>query len=155
MGDYTRLKVDAVLKRTTPADVIAVLEDVAEGREHSTSRGQEHEWFKFDHWNWMPTSCSGLGYFPEAIGEASLERLDDGRFRWTSHSSFKNYDRRAEAFLSWLAPHLDADPGDVVGEAEFDGFFGRQLSNLVARPDRIDKVAVPDEGESGPATGYF
>lgn len=77
--------------------------------------------------------------------ESVREDYEAGRFRISSHCSFKNDDDRAAAFFAWIAPHLDAAPGDVVGEVEFDGYFGKQLSTLIAQVDRIVEVNVPKE----------
>lgn len=140
MGDYTRLKTAMLLKSTTPAEVVALIDDAINGRDIAEQRLPEHPFFKSDNWSWMLTSNSGLGYFPGAPGEASLKTLSDGSHMLTSHSSFKNYDRRAEAFCSWIAPFLAAESGEAVGEIELDGFFGKRVGTLIALDGRIDTL---------------
>lgn len=140
MGDYTRLKTAMTLKSTTPAEVVTLIDDIINGREISEQRMPEHHFFKTDNWSWMLTSNGGLGYFPQATGDASLTPLNDGRYMLTSHSSFKNYDRLAEAFCAWIAQYLDAADGDAVGEIELYGSFGKRVGTLIVQPGRIDTI---------------
>jgi hypothetical protein len=50
---------------------------------------------------------------------------------------------------------VDAAPGVVVGEIEFDGYFGKKLSMLVMQAGRIDELHVPEEDDSGQVMGSY
>lgn len=154
MGDYTRLKIDAVLKSSTPPEVVTILEDIVNGREIAESRLGNHQFFKVEGWRSLLTSRSGVGYFPEADGSAVLDRLEDGRFKISSHSTFKNHDGQMDAFWSWMVPFLDEDSGDVVGEVEVDGYFGKQLAKLVVKSGRIIQIKALTDHDGGMAMGF-
>jgi hypothetical protein len=79
MGDYTRLKLDLVLKSTTTPNVVAILKDIADRREISESRWPDHKLFRLEHWRSTLSSTGGAAYFPEATGGVLLSRLEDGR----------------------------------------------------------------------------
>lgn len=155
MGDYTRLQLKAMLKSSTPPQVIAVLKDAAALRQTPASELPAHPFFKSEWWANALHGRGGLAYYPSATGVMSLSSGDDGRMELSVHSSFKNGDPELDKLCSWLGPYLDHAPGDVVGEVDVDGYFGRKTSTLIAKPARIELVAAPDDDGSSTGGGFW
>jgi len=155
MGTYMRMKFDALLRSTTPQEVVAILTNLVAGQQVDADRLPDHPLFKTERWDSMLRGSSE--YWRQASGPAEVIGLADGRTRVSFHSSFKNYDNEADAFCSWIAPFLDSARGSVVGELETedDKWNERPTTLLIAQEGRIDKLVEPRRADEVDAfVGY-
>ena len=53
-----------------------------------------------------------------------IEKFDDIAKAWcfVSRSDFKNYDSEIEKFIDWIGPHLDVNPGEMIGYYRYEEF---------------------------------
>lgn len=154
MGDYTRMRFDAVLHSSTPPTVTHVLIAAMDGRPLLAEELPDHPWFKTERWQSMFRGYSA--YFKEAPGIRHVTTLPDGRTHIAFHSSFKNYDGEIEAFCSWIAPFIDAAPGAVIGEVETeDDKYERDPTLLISQSGRIDVLISNNDRDEESAFGGY
>ena len=109
MGMYTELNIAVEFKEATPAEVIKALDYMATAHDEKPTEKDfqmDHPLFKTDRWDWMLRS-GGSAYFD---AEPFLSwHQEFGTWRLTVCTNIKNYSGEWEAFLDFIAPHLETN----------------------------------------------
>lgn len=115
MGMYTELVVSCNVKDTP--DVIAALRFML-GEISDEPFSKEHPLFKTERWRFMLKSTSYY-FVPRSV---SLLEKDDISKVWCfiNRSDLKNYTGEIEAFVDWLNPHIEAEPGYMIGYSRYE-----------------------------------
>jgi hypothetical protein len=114
MGMYTELYLRCDLKEDTPKEAIDLLRAmvVGDGEPPATTP------FGGGRCPWMLRSASNY-HFPFAV--SSMHRIDVlDRWYLFVRCDLKNYESEIEAFLKWLAPHLNACEGEYIGHTRYE-----------------------------------
>jgi hypothetical protein len=112
MGMYTELYLRCDLKEDTPKEVIDLLRAMVAGDPPATTP------FGGGRCPWMLRSASHY-HFPYA--QSSMDYADYiNRWYLFVRCDLKNYESEIEAFLKWLAPHLNACEGDYIGHTRYE-----------------------------------
>lgn len=112
MGMYTELYLRSDLKEDTPKEVIDLLLAMLSGNPPATTP------FGGGRCPWMLRSASHY-HFPFA--KSSMDYIDClGRWYLFVRCDLKNYESEIEAFLKWIAPHLNASEGEYVGHTRYE-----------------------------------
>lgn len=112
MGMYTELYLRSGLKGDTPKEVIDLLLAMLSGNPPDTTP------FGGGRCPWMLRSASHY-HFPFA--KSSMDYIEYlGRWYLFVRCDLKNYEGEIEAFLKWIAPHLDAFEGEYVGHTRYE-----------------------------------
>ena len=112
MGMYTELYLRSDLKEDTPQDVIDLLRAMVAGNPPDTTP------FGEGRCPWMLLSSSHY-HFPFA--KSSMDYLDYvSRWYLFVRCDLKNYEGEIEAFLKWVAPHLNAGDGEYLGHTRYE-----------------------------------
>lgn len=112
MGMYTELYLRSDLKEDTPKVVIDLLLAMLSGNPPATTP------FGGGRCPWMLRSASHY-HFPFA--KSSMDYIDVlGRWYLFVRCDLKNYESEIEAFLKWIAPHLNASEGEYVGHTRYE-----------------------------------
>lgn len=120
MGFYTELKFDAKLLRSTPIEIILLLESLINLQDSSIPDASfiDHEFFDCTSWYKI--------FLPSQFLETQENTLDfqNGRYIISIHSEFKNYDQEIEKFVDWIKPY-------VIGrkKKQYVGYFRNENSN--------------------------
>lgn len=132
MGMYTEIFVNVDLKPETPEEVLAVLRAMCGDENQAPLDGKPGRWrMLFGNGSYYTplTSCAKLTY-DKIAGHWSLLGKGD----------IKNYEREIEAFFAWLAPHIDAEPGDFIGYTRYEE---ATLPELVLLPNNAAQTQPP------------
>lgn len=115
MGMYTELVISTRVKDSP--DIATILKFML------THVGKpeilpNHPLFETDRWQFMLTMCSHY-FVPRAM---HLFEFDDIAKYWCfiSRSDFKNYDNEIEKFIDWISPHLEVEPGEMIGYYRYE-----------------------------------
>jgi hypothetical protein len=112
MGMYTELYLRSGLKMDTPQEVIDLLRMMVAGDPPDTTP------FGGGRCAWM-LRCASHYHFPYA--QSSMDYADYvNRWYLFVRCDLKNYEGEIEAFLKWIAPHLDACKGDYIGHTRYE-----------------------------------
>jgi hypothetical protein len=112
MGMYTELYLRSGLKMDTPQEVIDLLRMMVAGDPPDTTP------FGGGRCPWM-LQCSSHYHFPFAV--SSMHRIGVlDRWYLFVRCDLKNYEGEIEAFLKWIAPHLDACKGEYIGHTRYE-----------------------------------
>jgi hypothetical protein len=114
MGMHTELYLRSGLKDGTPQEVIVLLRAMVMG----DGEPPETTPFGGGRCPWMLRFASHY-HFPYA--QSSMDYADYvNRWYLFVRCDLKNYEGEIEAFLKWLAPHLNACEGDYIGHTRYE-----------------------------------
>ncbi len=108
MGMYTQLSIGVEFKTDAPEDIIKAVAYMVKHEEGATPDfSTDHPVFQTDRWEWMLRSAGS--YYFDAQPLLAWE-YDDISKAWflTVCTDIKNYSGEWEAFLDFIAPHLDS-----------------------------------------------
>lgn len=118
MGMYTEMRLSCRLKKETPKQVIDVLRYLADGdtMKPPSFAVPDHPLFVCRRWTCLMRMSSA--YFADNPSAAVV--LWQGQWHVLSVANLKNYDGEIEKFIDWLRPHIDAIPGEVWVEHQYE-----------------------------------
>ena len=139
MGEYTEFHFNVELKHSTPVPAMYALQYMLGLREEYIAI--DHPFFQCARWKYLFTMDSE--YFPALTCSKMDTRYG---IKLSVRSNLKNYDGEIEKFLDWIAPYIQAYPGDFLG---FHRFYGTGVPVLIfyGLPDNEVTVAITSVGE--------
>lgn len=114
MGMYTELYLRCDLKEDTPKEVIDLLRAMVMGDQEPP----ETTPFGDRLCPWMLRSASHY-HFPFAKSSMDYIEFFNTWYLFV-RCDLKNYEGEIEAFLQWLAPHINSYPGEYIGHTRYD-----------------------------------
>lgn len=111
MGMYTELVLNVGLGNDIPPSVVGILKFMT-GQSTVTPIVNDDPLFRTDRWEWMLQSAS-LYFVPQAQSRL-IEKLEN-TYHLSIRCDLKNYSGEIEAFLDWIAPHVENFGDPIFG----------------------------------------
>lgn len=107
MGMYTELNIGVEFKRDTPKEVIDALTYMVtpEGERGQVGFPVDHALFQTERWKWMLRSGGSYYFDAQPVLVWRFDEIPKAYFL-TVCTNIKNYSNEWEAFLDFIAPHL-------------------------------------------------
>lgn len=112
MGMYTELVLKCSVKKSSPCEVLNVINHLFNGGEDVVDV-PDHEFFKCSRWMFIG-NCSSYYHHPKTINDVHDVEYSDSLHIF-SRSDLKNYDDEINKFIDWVKPYLDHSPGECIG----------------------------------------
>ena len=118
MGMYTQLHYGAQLRTDVPESVIEILKVMVGDEETVPTTLPDDPLFTHDRWRWM-LQCDSY-YFDYKT--THLLDFDEIAKQWWFNvtCNLKNYEDEIALFVRWIAPYVDAEPGDFLGYHRYE-----------------------------------
>lgn len=115
MGMYTEFHFNAALKKSTPKNVINILEFMCGQRESQDGLELSHDLFETESQRWQFMLRSDSYSFPFTWHSSVFFESTSECYWINVKSSFKNYEGEIRLFLDWILPFINEDEEDLLG----------------------------------------
>lgn len=110
MGMYTEIKVDVVLKKDLPTNVVYALQVMtSEDGDYCDDLLPTHELFETTRWSIL-------------LQENSFNGVE-----LRSETELKNYDNEIELFFDWIKPHVESCENDIMGTSLYEDWDAEKI----------------------------
>ena len=106
MGMYTEVNLGLCFKKSTPYEIIHIIQCLLGDREWKNEL-PNHKLFRCDRFK-MVLTCDS--YYFDSITDSKME-LDeiDGKYHLNVRSNLKNYSNEIENFVDYISPYIETD----------------------------------------------
>lgn len=117
MGMYTEIYARGTLRKSTPPEVIGLLERMAGDRYDTDQTLPDHDLFKTERWDIL--GCGASAYFPATVSKVELDHFSKN-WSFLFHSNLKNYGGEIGKFFDWVDQYVEGGEGEYLGYSMYE-----------------------------------